>query len=67
VIYILCALLLASVVFNVYLVLKNARYDGNIIITRTDEGKKLFSLEDVDPEDIEQMNIVRFRVSDFAE
>jgi hypothetical protein len=38
-------------------------YDGSVVVSTTESGKKLFSLElDGDPEDLEQHDAIRFRV-----
>lgn len=40
----------------------NQKYDGTIVI-KDEEGKRIFSLEiDIDPDEIEKMNVVVFKV-----
>lgn len=58
---------ITSVILNVYLLAKLLRYDGLIHIFKTDEGGTTFSLDGVDPDKIESMNIVRYKVSKIAE
>jgi hypothetical protein len=39
------------------------KYDGHILVKRERDGKKVISLElDTDPEEIENMKAVRFKV-----
>ena len=53
-------------IFAIIIVSQRKRsHDGLIVITRDEEGKKLFSLElDKEPDDIEQMRYVVFKVTD---
>lgn len=60
---ILFIILFISVVLNVYLFVKVYDYEGDILIGWTDQGKKMFSLDiDKNPDHIETMKVVRFRV-----
>jgi len=44
---------------------KKNRIDGLIVITKDDDGKKIFSLElETDPDEIENMKFITFKVSD---
>jgi hypothetical protein len=49
-----------------YVLLKfRARDDGQIVITTTEDGKRIFSLElDKDPDELELMERVTFKVTD---
>jgi hypothetical protein len=43
-------------------------FDGNVVITTTEEGKKLFSLEvNGDPLELEQQGAIRFKVKTVEE
>lgn len=66
-IYIVILCLAMSVGLNVYLFTKLFRFDGVIHIYPTEEGKTMFSLDGVDPDEIESMDIVRYKVSKIAE
>lgn len=40
-------------------------YDGKVVITKSDEGKTLFTLElDIDPDEIKNMYALNFKVMD---
>lgn len=72
-IYLTLFLLFLSIGLNLLLFLKLYDYEGDIVIGTTDIGKKMFSLDIYkEPESIEEMKVVRFRVvkeylSDIAE
>jgi len=60
--------LLLSLLANAYFVINRLRYDGNIVVKNTELGGTVFSLElDMDPEEIREMKIIRFKVSESAE
>jgi len=54
--------------YGLYVTLKLRNdYDGKIVVTIDDDGKKLFSLElDMDPDEIEKRQYIRFKVTDVA-
>lgn len=57
--------LLCSISYIFFLKRKLPRIDGQIVITKDDAGKKIFSLElDKDPEDIQIMKFVVFTITD---
>lgn len=67
-VYILLILaLLLSLVLNLYLASKVVRYDGLINIFKSEDGKTTYSLDGVDPDQIESMSIVRYKVTKNAE
>jgi hypothetical protein len=59
--YVIIVVLFAAT-FYIALKIREFRYDGKIIISKEDD-KTIFSLElDIDPDDIEKMDIVVFKV-----
>jgi hypothetical protein len=55
--------------YGLYITLKLRNdIDGKIVIITDDEGKKMFSLElDMDPDEIEKRQYIRFKVTDAAD
>lgn len=61
-VYVAAFLLFISMMINVALFLKAYSYEGDIVVTQKN-GKKLFSLDfESNPDKIETMKVVRFRV-----
>ena len=64
-IYVLAIILVVLGCVNLYLMFKPKKYDGAIVITTQENGKRLFSLEiNRDPEELEKMTAVLFKVVD---
>ncbi len=61
-------LLIIVFLVNVVMFLKEKRsskpktYDGKIVITVKENSKKVFSIEDIDPEEIEKKEYVVFKI-----
>lgn len=55
-------------VLCVYILSIRYRHGGQIVISKDEDGKKLFSLElDKDPDEIEKMRYISFKVTDSHE
>jgi hypothetical protein len=51
------------VIFEIFVLKSNLKLGGKIVITKNEVGRKLFSLElDADPDEIEKMNFILFKV-----
>lgn len=59
-------LVILSLCVNILVLWSRQRVNGGkIVITQNEDGKKLFSLElDKDPDEIEQMSYISFKVID---
>lgn len=61
--YVAIAFLILFVIYSGYKTFKKETPDGVILITQTDEGKTLFSLElDIDPDEIKTKDRILFEV-----
>ena len=57
-------ILIICIQYVLYHVKPMIKHDGQIVITTNEEGKKIFTLElDKDPEEIENLNSISFKVT----
>lgn len=64
-IFVIIAIVIISFFIDVYLIKRNRKADGQIIVTIKEDGKKLISLElDIDPDDIAIGEYILFKVVD---
>lgn len=66
--YFLVAALVVSLAINLYLVAKPKKYNGEIVVITDSTGKKTFLLEiESNPEDLEELGEILFKVTDRME
>jgi hypothetical protein len=64
-IIIIVLIIIFTIILDVYLLKRNRKPDGKIIIIMNDDGKKIFSLElDIDPDNIGVGDYILFKVMD---
>ena len=60
---IIAAVIFASFSLNIVLIFVIRRYQGQIVVTQDENGKRLYSLEiGEDPDKLDQMRSIRFKI-----